>query len=420
LGTLCQHPNIKKRAKYKPVKWNKDATLNRDGVSGLSVYINDDSHDYWKGNDGMCGLNIPVYTTVSAITTAYKNGTIKDIAFDPPVAGTNPFRLTDFEGYNHSVPNDDKFFSMLVSTRAGRNGSNYQLDQYSHLDISIYLDKSELADILNYTDLQVDLTSSGGSGTVTLDKFRWFAYLFGPRADNGKTVTMRIWSDKLIGDSEYQDVAQLDFANVEVGSVYAGTYKVAIFAIYQSSWSSSASNAEQAYCVPAMLSKEFTLTDYAVGTYASILSLSNNLDFSVTGNQVSGNVYINFGLINTSDAEVPVTIEKVIIGDENTNDTSLQFKDVETDQLTKTIKTPKGSVNSYQEVTCQFYKNYDWEIDKEYNLYIIINICGYGENGKLYVCNSWTGDLRFKIKRGTSKYLTQMTSAQPFDYPDEI
>jgi hypothetical protein len=233
---------------------------------------------------------------------------------------------------------------------------------------------------------------------------------------------MRVWSEKLIGDSDYSDFAELDFA--DVGDVYAGTYKVALFAIYQSTWAESADKATEAYCVPALLSNEFTLTDYVGGTYASIMNMSSGITFdaAATGSDVEGKLYINFGIINVENAQVPVTVDTVLIGDENTSasDTDLRFRDVETNEISKTIIAPAGSVDKYTEVTVQFFKNATWTLDKVYNLYLLINICFWNESGKLQVCNSWQGDLKFKVVRGTDRYRVQIIGQLPFDYPDEI
>jgi hypothetical protein len=86
LGTLCSagEPYINKWAKYKPVRRN--FTSNRPA-------------DWWKANDGNCGLEVLSYTSLSAMMDAVKNG--NDYAYLSPRGGASePYRLGDFAGYN--------------------------------------------------------------------------------------------------------------------------------------------------------------------------------------------------------------------------------------------------------------------------------------------------------------------------------
>ena len=78
LGTLCQSSKINMWAKYKPVPWDS-VTVDRNS-------------NWFKGNNGLCGLNIPT-----------ASGTPDDIynlqwGYAPP---SSYFRLGDFDGYSH-------------------------------------------------------------------------------------------------------------------------------------------------------------------------------------------------------------------------------------------------------------------------------------------------------------------------------
>ncbi len=90
VGQLCLHPNINKWAKYKPVRYN-------------SVNINRLSESWWRAQDGNCGLNIPVYPNIAAMFTALRNNTVMWDYLKPSGGATQPFRIADFGGYEHTA-----------------------------------------------------------------------------------------------------------------------------------------------------------------------------------------------------------------------------------------------------------------------------------------------------------------------------
>ena len=82
---------INKWSKYKPVRYNNVAP-NR-GVGA----------DWWKSENGNCGLNVPNYTTMSALFTALRSGAIM-WDYLPPLGTTGqPCRLADFRAYEHTA-----------------------------------------------------------------------------------------------------------------------------------------------------------------------------------------------------------------------------------------------------------------------------------------------------------------------------
>lgn len=86
VGGLCTSSKINKWAKYKPVVLN-NATPNRNG-------------DWWKGNNGMCGITYTSFITITAGINAIKNSTAV-WGYQPPTGGsTSPYRLADFGGYD--------------------------------------------------------------------------------------------------------------------------------------------------------------------------------------------------------------------------------------------------------------------------------------------------------------------------------
>ena len=89
IGTLCSSTNINKYSKYKPVIYTSD--------------FPDRSGNWWRANNGNCGINIASYTTMSAMFTALRaSSTVW--AYVPPTGGSNaPYRLPDFRSYNHTA-----------------------------------------------------------------------------------------------------------------------------------------------------------------------------------------------------------------------------------------------------------------------------------------------------------------------------
>ena len=86
INYLCQHTNINKWAKGKPVPY---AT-----TSGIT----DDNRKF--ANQGF-DLNSVTSISIAQLWSAAKAN--KDWEYTPPTGGTEPFRLGDFRGYNHSA-----------------------------------------------------------------------------------------------------------------------------------------------------------------------------------------------------------------------------------------------------------------------------------------------------------------------------
>ena len=91
LGQLCTYPYLNKWSKYKPVRYANVAPERGAG----SVW--------WKANDGNCGLNIPNYSTMSLMFTDLRNGVEMWNYLQPTGGASQPFRLGDFGGYEHSA-----------------------------------------------------------------------------------------------------------------------------------------------------------------------------------------------------------------------------------------------------------------------------------------------------------------------------
>lgn len=91
VNALCNNYKINKWSKFKPVRYDNVAP-NR-GVGA----------DWWRANDGNCGLSIPNYPTMSELFTALRAGTVMWDYLPPLGTAGQPCRLADFGGYEHSA-----------------------------------------------------------------------------------------------------------------------------------------------------------------------------------------------------------------------------------------------------------------------------------------------------------------------------
>ena len=86
LSGLCKSTKINMWSKYKPVRYNS-ATPDRSG-------------NWWKSNTQDCGINPYILRSVEDVVN-HCNGTANGWTYATPTGGTYPYRLLDFNGYNH-------------------------------------------------------------------------------------------------------------------------------------------------------------------------------------------------------------------------------------------------------------------------------------------------------------------------------
>ena len=91
VNVLCNNYNINKWSKYKPVRYNSVAPNRGAGA------------DWWRANDGNCGLSIPSYPNIAAMFTALRGGANTWDYLPPTGVAGQPLRLADFRGYEHSA-----------------------------------------------------------------------------------------------------------------------------------------------------------------------------------------------------------------------------------------------------------------------------------------------------------------------------
>lgn len=89
LGTLCRHAGVNMWARFKPVS--------RRNLFGIQA-------DYYKADDGNFGITLPASKTKLADLEAVVTGGLNGWGYDKPTGGDNaPFRLLDFDGYDHKA-----------------------------------------------------------------------------------------------------------------------------------------------------------------------------------------------------------------------------------------------------------------------------------------------------------------------------
>lgn len=101
LSNLCKSVKINKWSKMKPVIKNN---IFASGINELAFW--------WRGDNGMSGFNIPVYTSIQNLLNAIDTGGasqegkagIIDWDYIPPTGGQDSaYRLADFNNYNHAA-----------------------------------------------------------------------------------------------------------------------------------------------------------------------------------------------------------------------------------------------------------------------------------------------------------------------------
>lgn len=178
VGYACrnEHGKINPYAKYKPVKWSREY----DGGIFKDLHIDDN----WRGEDGHCGFEIPVYDSFNELENAIVNGA----KINPPtvISVGYPFRLTDFNGYNHYAPRGF-IYSVDIESKHIINLNN---ELYFSVELPREYDQN--ADYLMIQDLQVENINGA---RINFDEMYVGALFY----NNSSKFTLV--SDKTIGES---------------------------------------------------------------------------------------------------------------------------------------------------------------------------------------------------------------------------
>lgn len=97
LSRLCTNYRINPFAKYKPVRWS--------GSTRTSTW--------WKADDGDCGFIPYLLPRGYSDVVNHCDGTMNGWEYSKPTGSTYPYRLLDFNGYNHVIGTSVKMFDVL-------------------------------------------------------------------------------------------------------------------------------------------------------------------------------------------------------------------------------------------------------------------------------------------------------------------
>lgn len=122
VGTLCTASSINKWSKHKPVRFPQIFT---------SAYP-----DWWKAQGGNCGLVVPNFSTLTSMISAIRAGNIMWEYQTPAGGASSPYRLGDFNGYDHLA--SPPFGIMALD-------NTYYMDSASTINAALNLYTSETA-----------------------------------------------------------------------------------------------------------------------------------------------------------------------------------------------------------------------------------------------------------------------------------
>lgn len=207
LSALCRHANINPFAKYKPVCF-------ADSKPDRNAAVN----PWWKAG-GDCGL-VPYMLRDYSDIVNHCDGTMNGWQYTKPTGGTYPYRLLDFDGYNHGVSTSVKMFS-LVPPRVGSSandefvarlqnpsGTNalhwIDLDTIKYTYFGVYVIKNGGVTSHKVT-AQTTLIGGGGEGSGDMFSVSTYGWSDGdytvypffseePLTDSGTSVISNFWS----------------------------------------------------------------------------------------------------------------------------------------------------------------------------------------------------------------------------------
>lgn len=140
LGTLIRTGNINKWARYKPIVYPGVNKVRSRDISTYGLPYTPDA-----AFDAKTGLNVGTMTGKPSDVAAWED---VEITYERPTGGTSqPFRLTDFSGYNHYAQCPARFVWK----------SSFKMDQMMYCTVSIY-DRSsaEESGYITFSDVASD------------------------------------------------------------------------------------------------------------------------------------------------------------------------------------------------------------------------------------------------------------------------
>ena len=257
LGYACAntHGKINKWSKYKPVR---------------QPYL-DYRSDYWKANDGLCGLSVVGYMSPGTLNSGFLKDLFDgvDWGYNAPTGGDSaPYRVLDFNGYNHNaiVPfGDDVPSDVYLDTS---NNLEIQLEQTTNNDDNI---------LLSYLSYQGTPFSEMYAGVGLLQNTRY----------------LLVTSESMFTDS-------VSIRLLNIGS-YVGKWKVAFF--LSSNKIGVDDELKQGIYIPIPVTPK-TMTIHAAGSLYVIEAF---------GTWNSSNNQITYNFIITNNSGSSVTIRGIVL-----------------------------------------------------------------------------------------------------------
>lgn len=290
LGTLIRDGNINMFAKYKPVRLNLINTL---GQWDATANKWKDTATWWKGADLNCGVVFSGFGSFANAKSAVDNQSAVWNSVLPTGGSSQPYRLTDFAGYNH---------------RANPSGKVSAQDLYK--DVSqyrVFLMAEDDKDALSFDDI-IYYNSSSNPRLSTY----YFTAVFVNTSDPTKVYGYS--ATETLGDGGYTITVPKSVYNppITANGWAVGTYKVYCFftsAMYQE----GASNIGSWIPLPGNRIASATADSRAslLPTEMDVVTSANYLDASYTLTNTGTGYIINwrieeYGVLKNRDCTLKV------------------------------------------------------------------------------------------------------------------
>lgn len=158
VGQLCLLTNINLFAKFKPIRYPSVVPLTKTQRKGIG---------------GNYGIIIPEFSSITAMVAAI-DGAANGWSYDRPAGGTaSPYRLSDFDGYNHNAPALNP--QMLAADTASNadSGSTLRVTYSMQQQVTPIPDDPDSVDYIRLEDLTIAdyyfgvyIKQDGGTRTV--------------------------------------------------------------------------------------------------------------------------------------------------------------------------------------------------------------------------------------------------------------
>lgn len=157
VGSLCTKVTlINKFAKYKPVRLQNviDTTV----INGVAQLNNDktwkSTTNWWRGDDGKCGLDVNVYDTEYKLTQGFESEWGYLVPRGGSVTPIEPYRLIDFNQYNHKA--QAPFRASVIGDYTDESGVQgfYITGQSNRVAVGCYFDFPQDSTAIGIDDLR--------------------------------------------------------------------------------------------------------------------------------------------------------------------------------------------------------------------------------------------------------------------------